>query len=51
MDNTNKDHTRNIQYKQGLYKIITEESSELVIEQRSCHKSLNIKEGGKLLSF
>ena len=30
VDNTNKDHTRNIQYKHRLYKIITEESSELV---------------------
>ena len=25
VDNTNRDHTRNIQYKQGLYKIITED--------------------------
>ena len=30
VDNTNKDHTRSIQYKQGLFEIITEESSELV---------------------
>ena len=30
VDNTSKDHTRSIQYKQGLYKIITEESSDLV---------------------
>ena len=30
VDNTNKDHTRSIHSKQGLYKIITEESSELV---------------------
>ena len=29
VENTKKDHTRNIQYKQGLYKITAEELSEL----------------------
>ena len=41
--------TRIIQgiYEQGLYKIITG-AGEL---SKDCHKSLNKKEGGKLLAF
>ena len=46
--NTSKDHAWI--YKQGLYKIIpaTTRAGEL---SKDCHKSLSIKEGGKLLSF
>ena len=37
-------------YKQGLYKIITEITGAGELS-KDCHKSLSIKEGGKLLLF
>ena len=50
-ENNNKDHARHIYYIQRLFNIITEESSDLVIEQGSCNKILKLTEEVSCFSF